>query len=72
VGYGYLFAVGNSAGHRWVGHNGGAPGIAAEFLHYPEDGLVVVVLANQDNAAMAMREWIQALVEASLYGPDHP
>lgn len=72
VGYGYLFAVGNSAGHRWIGHNGGAPGISAEFQHYPEDGLVVVVLANQDNAAMAMREWIQALLEASLYGPDRP
>lgn len=70
VGYGYLFGVGDSAGHRWIGHNGGAPGISAEFLHYPEDGLVVVVLANQDNAAMAMSEWLRALLEASLFGPD--
>jgi CubicO group peptidase (beta-lactamase class C family) len=68
IGYGYLFSVGNTAGHRWVGHDGGAPGISAEFLHYPDDGLAIIVLANQDNAAAAMREWLHALVEASLFG----
>lgn len=67
IGYGYLFTVGNTAGHRWVGHDGGAPGISAEFLHYPDDGLAIIVLANQDNAAAAMREWLHALVEASLF-----
>jgi CubicO group peptidase (beta-lactamase class C family) len=65
-GYGYLFSIGNTSGRRWIGHNGGAPGISAEFLHYPDDGLAIVVLANQDNAAMAMREWLHAQVEASL------
>lgn len=67
IGYGYLFTVGNTAGHRWVGHDGGAPGISAEFLHYPDDELAIIVLANQDNAAAAMREWLHALVEASLF-----
>lgn len=67
LGYGYLFSVGNLSGHRFVGHNGGAPGISAEFLHYPDDGVAIIVLANQDNAAEAMREWLQALVEASLF-----
>lgn len=67
IGYGYLFSVGNTAGHRWVGHDGGAPGISAEFLHYPDDELAIIVLANQDNAAAAMREWLHALVEASLF-----
>lgn len=67
IGYGYLFSVGNTAGHRWVGHDGGAPGISAEFLHYPDDELVIIVLANQDNAATAMREWLHALIEASLF-----
>lgn len=66
VGYGYLFSVGTTSGRRWVGHNGGAAGISAEFLHYPDDGLVIIVLANQDRAAMAMREWLHALVLASL------
>ena len=67
IGYGYLFSVGNLSGHRFVGHNGGAPGISAEFLHYPDDGVAIIVLANQDNAAGAMREWLHALIEASLF-----
>jgi CubicO group peptidase (beta-lactamase class C family) len=67
VGYGYLFSIGQTAGRRWVGHDGGAPGIAAEFMVHPDDGLVIIVLANQDNAAMPMREWLHALLEASLY-----
>lgn len=67
VGYGYLFSTGDTAGRRWVGHDGGAPGISAEFLFHPDDGLVIIVLANQDNAAMPMREWLHALLGASLY-----
>lgn len=72
MGYGYLFSVGGRPGRRFVGHNGGAPGISAEFLHYPDDGLAIVVLANQDQAAEPMREWLQAQVEAALFGPDTP
>jgi CubicO group peptidase (beta-lactamase class C family) len=64
VGYGYLFSVGNSDGKRWIGHDGGALGISAAFMHFPESDLVIIVLANQDNAAMAMQEWLQALLEA--------
>jgi CubicO group peptidase (beta-lactamase class C family) len=66
IGYGYLFSIGSTSKRRWVGHNGGAPGISAEFLHYPDDGLVIIVLANQDRAATAMREWLHAQVVASL------
>lgn len=66
VGYGYLFSVGNPTGRRWIGHDGGAPGISAEFMYYPAEALVIIVLANQDNAASAMREWLHALLEASL------
>jgi CubicO group peptidase (beta-lactamase class C family) len=66
VGYGYLFSIGDTNGKRWVGHNGGAPGISAEFILYPDDGLVIIVLANQHQAATAMREWLHAQVLASL------
>jgi CubicO group peptidase (beta-lactamase class C family) len=66
IGYGYLFSIGSTSERRWVGHNGGAPGISTEFLHYPDDGLVIIVLANQDRAATAMREWLHAQVVASL------
>lgn len=74
MGYGYLFSSGKVAGRRWIGHNGGAPGISAEFRFYPEDGLTVVVLANQDNGAMALSEWLNALLAASLVesGPQAP
>lgn len=65
-GYGYLFGSGTLSGRRWIGHNGGAPGISAEFRYYPDDDLVVVVLANQDRAAMAIAEWLNAQVAASL------
>jgi CubicO group peptidase (beta-lactamase class C family) len=66
IGYGYLFSVGDTSGRRWVGHNGGAAGVSAEFLHYPDDGLVIIVLANQDGAAEAMGQWLHAQVLASL------
>ena len=66
LGYGYLFSSGMVAGRRWIGHNGGAPGISAEFRYYPDDELVIVVLSNQDNASMAVGEWLNALVGASL------
>ncbi|MFY2763096.1 serine hydrolase domain-containing protein [Arenimonas sp. MALMAid1274] len=70
--YGYLFSSGTVAGQRWVGHNGGAPGISAEFRYYPADDLVIVVLANQDNASMAVGEWLNALVLTSLAGTPPP
>ena len=70
MGYGYLFSSGTEAGRRWIGHNGGAPGISAEFRYYPEDDLVIVVLSNQDNASMAVAGWVNALVAASLAEAD--
>jgi CubicO group peptidase (beta-lactamase class C family) len=70
--YGYLSTIGGSPGRRWVGHNGGAPGISAEFIHYPEDDLVIIVLANQDHAAEGLREWLHAQVEASLFESSEP
>ena len=70
--YGYLASLGGPPERRWIGHNGGAPGISATFVHYPDDGLVIIVLANQDFAAEAMHEWLQAQVEASLFGVRAP
>ncbi|WP_188664526.1 serine hydrolase domain-containing protein [Arenimonas soli] len=70
--YGYLSSIGGTPERRWVGHNGGAPGISAEFIHYPDDDLVIIVLANQDHAAEGMREWLHAQVEASLFETSQP
>lgn len=68
MGMGYLFGVGRDNGLRWVGHNGGAPGISADFRYYPEEDVTIVVLANYGRAAMPVSGWINALVSASLGG----
>jgi len=37
-------------GHRWMGHGGGITGFIAAFDDYPDDDLVVAVLANTGSA----------------------
>jgi|KBSMisStandDraft_5_1062788.scaffolds.fasta_scaffold1448031_2 CubicO group peptidase (beta-lactamase class C family) len=46
--YGFGFGVGTMSGHRWFGHNGGALGLNAEFIIFPDDQWTVVVLSNRD------------------------
>jgi CubicO group peptidase (beta-lactamase class C family) len=50
--YGYGFGVVNFNGVRSFGHNGGAPGISAQFDVYPDLGYTVIVLSNYDPPAM--------------------
>jgi hypothetical protein len=55
----------NLGGKRSVGHNGGFPGIAANFEMFPESGYTAVELMNTDPPAMmpiakAIRELIPA------------
>ncbi|MGK2858948.1 MAG: serine hydrolase domain-containing protein [Thermoanaerobaculia bacterium] len=66
MGYGFLWGTGLIEGHRWVGHNGGAPGISADFRYFPETGYAVVVLANQDHAAMPLSDWLCGLVASVM------
>lgn len=63
--YGYGFGDNNADGKRSVGHNGGAPGIAANFEMFPESGYTAVQLMNSDPPTMmpiakAIRERIPA------------
>jgi D-alanyl-D-alanine carboxypeptidase len=46
--YGYGFGVNDIDGKHSVGHNGGAPGIAADFQMFPEPGYTAVALMNSD------------------------
>ncbi|MGI9516653.1 MAG: serine hydrolase [Pirellulaceae bacterium] len=62
--YAYLFGHHGREAMRRHGHNGGAPGISAEFAFYPELGYTYVVLSNYDEAAMPVGHDIQELVEA--------
>ena len=64
-GYGYLWGTGKISGQRWVGHNGGAPGISADYHYYPESGVTVVVLANRDRIAQPVSDWLNQLVSQS-------
>ncbi len=61
-GYGYLFGDQEVNGRRYIGHNGGAPGINAEFSVFPELGITVIVLSNGDRqatpVARLLRQWI--------------
>jgi D-alanyl-D-alanine carboxypeptidase len=49
--YGFGFGNGSFAGHRWYGHNGGAPGVNAEAGAFPDDDTFIVVLSNRDPPA---------------------
>jgi CubicO group peptidase (beta-lactamase class C family) len=46
--YAYGFGDSRVNGKRYVGHNGGAPGIAAQFESYTDAGYTIIVLANYD------------------------
>lgn len=63
--YGYGFGDNDMGGKHSVGHNGGSPGIAANFEMFPETGYTAVVLMNTDPPTMmpiarAVRERIPA------------
>jgi len=61
-GYAYLYADARINGQRFIGHNGGAPGINAEFSIFPDSGYTVIVLSNTGfNAspvADQIRQWV--------------
>jgi CubicO group peptidase (beta-lactamase class C family) len=65
--HGFGLGVGVYEGHRWFGHNGGAPGVNVEAAAFPADRITIVVLSNRDPpaATAVFRE-----LRARLFGPD--
>jgi len=65
--YGLGFGTGAVQGHRWFGHNGGAPGVNVETAAFPDDGAALVVLSNRDppTATILFRK-----LRAVLFDPD--
>lgn len=50
-GYAYGFGDVDAGGVRWIGHNGGAPGMNGDLRIFPDSGYAIAVLANQDPPA---------------------
>ncbi len=63
LGYAYFFGDETTNGHRHVGHNGGAPGISADFHIYSDLGYTVAVLSNYDGAAAIVSRFIRGIIE---------
>ena len=48
--YGFGLGMTTENGHRHIGHGGGINGFSAMLSAYPDDSLIVVVLANSEDA----------------------
>jgi CubicO group peptidase (beta-lactamase class C family) len=70
--YGYCWRVVNDNGHRSIGHGGGAPGVSASFMRYPDDNITIIVLSNYSGAASAQQP--ARALEAVVFGekPEPP
>ncbi len=64
--YAYGFGEATVNGWREVGHNGGAPGVSADFKSFPAEGVEIVVLSNVDppSADLAMGLAVSAVTGA--------
>lgn len=62
--YAYGFEEQVVAGTRIVGHNGGTPGYEGQLDIYPDRGLVVAVLSNQDGQLVPVVRRTEELVSA--------
>lgn len=60
--YGYGIGVSDLAGHRKLGHNGSLPGFSSQLDYYPDDDLVVVVLANSPAAVGTLADAVARVV----------
>jgi CubicO group peptidase (beta-lactamase class C family) len=48
--YGYGSMMGNTFGHKYVGHGGWVNGFVSDFTRYPDDDMVVIVQWNFETA----------------------
>jgi CubicO group peptidase (beta-lactamase class C family) len=47
--YGYGFFLGQFSGKRFIRHSGGYPGFMSEYLYYPDEDLIIILLNNYGN-----------------------
>ena len=72
VGYGYGFGDFRRGGEGYYGHNGGAPGMSADFRVYDDLGYTVIVLSNYDGVAGSVADFIDELIMPPPPPPSSP
>lgn len=70
--YGYGWWVGECRGHRAVEHYGSLPGYATYLLALPEDGILVVVLSNDQAAVNRVERLAVEIAGTALGDPYRP
>jgi CubicO group peptidase (beta-lactamase class C family) len=67
--YGFGLGVSDLQGHRSVGHSGGINGFNSVLVSYPNDGLIVAILVNQDGGAdkigRAVSHWALGITDTT-------
>jgi len=65
--YAYCWRVAIDNGRKTIGHGGGAPGVSASFMRYPEDDVTIIVLSNYSGAARQPARVLEAIVFGEEY-----
>jgi CubicO group peptidase (beta-lactamase class C family) len=52
AGYGYGFLIGTDSGRPIIWHDGAISGFVSIEARYPVDDVTVIILSNQENAAV--------------------
>jgi CubicO group peptidase (beta-lactamase class C family) len=62
-GYGYGWYIGTIAGHRGIWHDGGMPGVSTLNVIFPDDGVTLVILTNNDQTSLdVISQYIAKLI----------
>jgi len=65
--YGYCWRIAVDNGRKTIGHGGGAPGVSASFMRYPDDDVTIIVLSNYSGAAQPPARVLEAIVFGEKY-----
>lgn len=67
--YGYGLGMGDIRGHATIGHSGGIFGFSSNSVLIPDEGLVVIVLANSDSPSISTGVVMQRLAGMAMGDP---
>jgi CubicO group peptidase (beta-lactamase class C family) len=70
--YGYCWRIAVANGRKTIGHGGGAPGVSASFMRYPNDDVTIIVLSNYSGAAQRPARVLEAIVFGEDYDAPRP